>query len=157
MSNDVRPDQSRMWKRHAWPEQAGRQRPVWTAEAPDEELSIREHAEAIALVEELRPYCTRWSVELLRPDIAREIGLITGGPDANAMWAIYRDSSRTLHFEDLVAGTSYTFGTMSAGLRFVRAVLEAAAATEEEFAAAGRWWERLPGWLVTDDSLQAGG
>ncbi len=157
MSNDVRPDQSRKWKRQSWPDDTARRRPIWTADAPDEELSIREHAEAIALVEELRPYCTRWSVELLRPDIAREIGLISGGPDAAAIWAIYRDASRTLHFEDLAAGTSYTFGTMSAGLRFVRAVLEAAAATEEEHAAAGNWWERLPDWLLVDSSLQAGG
>ena len=153
MPNDVRPDHWRKWRHHAARGQLTRQRPAWTDEAPDEELSIREHAEAIALVEELRPYCTRWSVELMRPDIAREIGLISGGPDAGAMWAIYRDASRHLHFEDLVGGSSYTFGTMAAGLRFVRAVLEAAAATEEEFAAAGNWWERLPDWLVTDASL----
>ncbi len=157
MSNEVRPDHSRKWKRYSWRSEEARQRPVWTAEAPDEELSIREHAEAIALVEELRPYCTRWSVELLRPDIAREIGLISGGPDANPIWAIYRDANRVLHFEDLAAGASYTFGTMSAGLRFIRAVLEAAAATEEEFAAAGNWWERLPQWLVADGSLQSEG
>ncbi len=153
MPHDVFPH-PRRWVRDDWPEADAARKPVWTAEAPAEELSIREHDEAIALVDALRPYCTRWSVELQRPDIAREIGLIIGGPEAAAIWAIYRDADNVLHFEDLGAGASYTFGTMSAGLRFVRAVLEAAAAVEAERVAGGIWWERLPEWLLGDATLQ---
>jgi hypothetical protein len=126
----------------------------WSAEAPDEALGILEHAEAIAMVEELRPYCTRWSVELQRPDIADEVGLVVGGPEVEPLWAIYRDVDRVLHFEDLVACASYTFGTMSAGLRFVRAVIEAAAAADAEMAGAGSLWDRLPAWLVADTPLR---
>ncbi len=147
------PNEHRSGQSSRWASPAAVRQPTWTAEAPEEALSILEHAEAIAMVEDLRPYCTRWSVELLRPDIANEIGLIIGGPEAAALWAVYRDAGRVLHFEDLTAGTSYTFGSMSAGLRFVRAVIEAVAAAAEE-AETGNWWNRLPKWLLEDGPLQ---
>ncbi len=148
------PNEPRSGYRTPFPAAVALRQPVWAVEAPEEALSILEHAEAIAMVEELRPYCTKWSVELLRPDIANEIGLVIGGPEAAAIWAVYRDAQRVLHFEDLSAGTSYTFGTMSAGLRFVRAVIEATVDAAEASMAAGTWWERLPRWLLEDGPLQ---
>ena len=155
MSHDIRRRKPNELMPESWPAPVAAP-PVWTSEARDGELSIAEHAEAIALVEALRPYCIRWSVDLQRSDIADEIGLILAGEEAAAVWAIYRDAERTLRFEDLVDGMSYTFATMESGLRFVRAVLEAAAATAQEQAALGKWWERLPAWLLADAPLQPG-
>ncbi len=123
--------------------------PVETAHVPSQEFSIQEHAAAMALVEALRPYCSRWMVELERPEIAREIGLIvTEG--AVPAWAVYRDEESVLHFEDLVGGNSYLFGSMAAGLRLVRAVLEAAQARAAERSNRRLWWEDLPDWLVPE-------
>jgi hypothetical protein len=129
---------------------ADRPAPDWADEAPPGELSIREHAEAIALVQSLRPYCVRWVVELGRPEIAPELGFIVAGAEPVPAWAIYRLPNGLLHFEDLAAGQSYTFGSMSAGLRFVRAVLESAADRAETAQRRGEWWEGLPEWLLTD-------
>lgn len=122
--------------------------PVWTASAGPQELSIQEHAEAIALVDELRPYCGRWIVELQRPEIAREIGMIVLAEGAVPAWAIYRDAQGMLQFEDLIRSTSYLFGSMSAGLRLARAMLEAAAVLAAEERRHTTWWDRLPAWLV---------
>ncbi len=133
-------------RRHPGPGDA--RGPVWTATSGPQELSIQEHAEAIALVDELRPYCGRWIVELQRPEIAREIGMIVLAEGAVPAWAIYRDDHGMLHFEDLIRSTSYLFGTMSAGLRLARAVLEAAAVLAAEQRRQTTWWDRLPGWLI---------
>ena len=123
--------------------------PASLAHVPPQEFSIQEHSAVMALVEELRPFCSRWMVELERPEIAREIGLIvTEG--AVPAWAIYRDEESVLHFEDLLGGNSYLFGSMSAGLRLVRAVLEAAQARAAERSIRQLWWEQLPAWLVPD-------